>query len=270
MALTPMRGRTLGVVTVCSLALLAVGIALAEQQAGVLAKKLAEFRGADRGQVSPVTDESVARAVPGHLFYVLRFRQYPVAVVAPEPLRANNLFVVKPSGLVDHLPDAKALEGFFRSALAPVQTEAQAADAAKAWLRLAQEFRQDGFFRFSIPDDSVHAASVLEGGLQVVAKAVVDPQGGNAGEIVASLTFDRGGKLATVLETDRVRRGIRPICQATKLLDPDPVVRGMAEQALLVMGRAAQGYLAEQRAKASPELRRAIDQIWQRILTEDR
>jgi hypothetical protein len=63
---------------------------------------------------------------------------------------------------------------------------------------------------------------------------------------------------------------VRPICQATKLLDPDPVVRRMAEDAILVMGRAAEEYLSEQRARATPALRAAIDQIWQRILIEER
>ena len=101
-------------------------------------------------------------------------------------------------------------------------------------------------------------------------KAVVDQRGGDAGEIVATLSFDPGGKLAEVSQAGQVRAGVRPICQATKLLDPDPIVRGMAEQAILVMGKSAKAYLDEQRAKAGPELQRAMDQIWQRILAEDR
>src|SRR2546430_9082269 len=47
-------------------------------------------------------------------------------------------------------------------------------------------------------------------------------------------------------ETANIKKGIRPICQATKLLDPDPVVRGMAEQAILVMGKAAKEYRSEE------------------------
>lgn len=72
------------------------------------------------------------------------------------------------------------------------------------------------------------------------------------------------------MTANAIQKGVRPICQATKLLDPDPVVRGMAEQAILVMGKAAEGYLTEQRTRASPELRQAIDRIWQRILAEGR
>jgi hypothetical protein len=44
----------------------------------------------------------------------------------------------------------------------------------------------------------------------------------------------------------------------------------MAEQDLLIMGRAARPYLEEQRARARPELRRAIDAIWQKIVEQDR
>ena len=108
------------------------------------------------------------------------------------------------------------------------------------------------------------------GGVEVFGKAAVNQQGGNAGEITASLTFDPAGVLTNVSESAQIHRGIRPICQATKLLDPDPIVRGMAEQDILVMGKAAKGYLDEQRAKASPELQQAIDEIWERIIAEGR
>ena len=78
------------------------------------------------------------------------------------------------------------------------------------------------------------------------------------------------GSFVNVLEKSAIRAGVRPICQATKLLDPDPIVRRMSEQDLLVMGRAAKPYLDQIRATARPQLRQAIDRIWQRILTEGR
>jgi hypothetical protein len=265
---------TAHVIRAFCLALLTVGAALttAVEQPGreLLAKKLAEFKGAERGQIIPVTDEAAARAFPAHSFYVLRFRQYPIAQTPPTKLTANNLFVVKPDGSVEHLPDAAALESFYRATLAPIRTESEARDAATAWLRLTQEFHQDGFFEFSIPRNSVRVASTGTRGLQVTGKVAVNPQGGNAGEIVVALTFDQTGRLVKVSETAKVKKGVRPICQATKLLDPDPIVRGMAEQAIMVMGKAAKEYLTEQRMKASPELKQAIDRIWQRILVEDR
>jgi hypothetical protein len=40
----------------------------------------------------------------------------------------------------------------------------------------------------------------------------------------------------------------------------------MAEADLLFMGLAARDYLMEQRAQASPELRQAIDRLWERIV----
>jgi hypothetical protein len=54
------------------------------------------------------------------------------------------------------------------------------------------------------------------------------------------------------------------------LLDRDPIVRRMAEQDLLVMGRAATLYMEQVRATARPKLQRAIDRVWQRILDEGR
>ena len=270
----------IGFLTVCGLAVLAAGLAVAEEarQGGAapantresLEKKLATLPGAEGGLIISVMTESVARAFPGYVFYVLRFPQYPVARIAPEPLRANNLFVVRPDGSVDHITDAASLGAFFRSALAPVTATAELANAAKAWLRLVQEFHQDGFLQFLIPDDSVEITPAASGGQQVRGKAIVEPRGGNQGEIVASLTFDQAGRLVSASETADIKRGIRPICQATKLLDPDPIVRRMAEQAILVIGKAAKEYLDEQRATASPELQRAIDRVWQQILAEDR
>jgi hypothetical protein len=44
----------------------------------------------------------------------------------------------------------------------------------------------------------------------------------------------------------------------------------MAEHDLLVMGPTAQPYLDQIRATASPKLKLAIDDIWQRILNEGR
>ena len=251
-------------------ALFSVKTATAEGIPEPLAKKLAEYKGAERGQIVSLKDDSLAREFPGYSFYVLRFKKYPVARVPPEPLKLNNLFIVKPDGAIEHIVEPEALKKLFRTALIPVTTQARARDATKAWLQLSQQFYQDGFFHFSIPEDSIRIAATDSGGLEVSGKAIVNQQGGNAGEIGASLTFDRAGVLTNVSESVQIHRGIRPICQATKLLDPDPIMRGMAEQDILVMGKAVKGYLDEQRAKASPELQRAIDAIWRRIVAEGR
>jgi len=260
---------TLCVVAFSVLVLFSIDIVFAQAIPESLTKKLAEFKGAEGGQIISVTDEALTREFPGYAFYVLRFRQYPVAVAPPEPLRANNLFVIKSDGSVEHVLNAESLKTLFRTALA-VRTDAEARDVAKSWLQLSKEFHQDGFFRFSIPDDSIQVTAAANGGLEVTGKAVVDRQGGNTGEIGASLSFDSAGSLTNVSEVVQIHRGIRPICQATKLLDPDPIVRGMAEQDVLVMGATAKEYLNEQRTKASLELQIAIDKIWQRIVAEGR
>jgi hypothetical protein len=234
-----------------------------------VAEKLAEF-GARDGDIIRVVDAATARIFPSHAFYAARFRQYPVAVVPPTPLRANNLFAVEPDGTVERLPDTAALEAFFRATAASIRTARDAEDAVRAWLRLTQEFHQDGFFHFSVREGSVRAMPTVAGGLQATGTVDVTPEAGNAGAIGVSLTFDRAGRLVSAVETASVKRGIRPICQATKLLDPDPVVRRMAEDALLVMGALAGDYLAEQRAMADDRLRDAIDRIWQRILANGR
>src|SRR5438876_68025 len=128
------------------LALLAVGAApTTANPAGPesMKRKLAEFKGAEGGQVIPVADDAASRAFRGYSFYVVRFRQYPIPQMPPASLTSNNLFVVKPDGSVGHLLDRAALEQFFRETLAPITTKSVARDAATAWLRLTEEFHQD-------------------------------------------------------------------------------------------------------------------------------
>jgi hypothetical protein len=93
---------------------------------------------------------------------------------------------------------------------------------------------------------------------------------GGTGKLKVHMEFDASGALADVVEQRSMHAGVRPICQATKLLDADPIVRRMAERDLLVMGRAAKAYLDEQRARATPELGQAIDRIWKHIVAEGR
>jgi hypothetical protein len=207
---------------------------------------------------------ALERTFSGRLFISVIYRMHPVAVLAPTPLKSQNVFVVAKDGGVEHFTTSKKLEKFFRSDLGPVKSDDQAKDAVRAWLTLSQQFVQDGFFQFTIPDKEISGDA-----RKMTGKAVVEPKGGNKGYLAVTLTFE-DGKLAKVQEENQVKVGVRPICQATKLLDLDPIVRGMAEQCLLVMGSAARGYLAEQRAKATPELQQAIDRIWQRIVEEDR
>ncbi|MBN2444456.1 MAG: hypothetical protein JXJ04_24055, partial [Spirochaetales bacterium] len=92
---------------------------------------------------------------------------------------------------------------------------------------------------------------------------------GGEGAITANMTIDLFGSLMYVSEEYELIEGIRPICQSTKLMDKDPVVRKMAEKDLLAMGFSAKEYLFKQRAASTPELQKAIDALWERIVKEE-
>ena len=215
------------------------------------------------GTVERLEDEPVARAMPAFAFYTVRYRQFPVARQTPEGLKASNVFAVDAKGKVQILTTLPELQKFLKASLPAADSKAKLEDAARLAVRFGQEFHQDGFYKFKLEDDSTKVVS----GKSATAKAVV-MQGGN-GTYVVDLKFDAAGKLTSLEEKAAIRAGPRPRCQATKLLDKDPIVRYMAEEAILGMGRAAKEYLDEQRAKASPELKKAIDAMWQKIRHED-
>jgi len=116
-----MRLRFAGIFMLGGFLALAAGAGAADDPAELLAKKLGEFPGAERGQVLPITSPALGVAFPNDHFYVLRFRQYPLVMAAPAPLRANNLFVVRADGASDPLVNTGALEAFFRAALRPAR-----------------------------------------------------------------------------------------------------------------------------------------------------
>jgi hypothetical protein len=215
--------------------------------------------------LTPLTDAALGKAFADRLFFSAIYRQYPVARLAPKGMKSQNVFIVTKDGGVEHLTGAKELEKFFRDHLGAIRSEDDAKNSTRAWLAVGQQFVQDGFFRFKVPDKDLSGSAKKMSG-----KAVAEPNRGDKGFLQATLTFDDDGKLAKVEEVNTLKAGVRPICQATKLLDADPIVRGMAEQCILVMGSAAKEYLDDQRAKASPELQQAIDRIWQRIVEEER
>jgi hypothetical protein len=227
-----------------------------------VADKLKELK-ADDAKPVLVKDEAVGRAIPDRALFSVLFRLYPVALVPQAPLKSQNLFVVDGDGKVNLITDTSGLQDLFKRQGAPVKDDKSAKDAGLAWLRLTEELKQDGYYKFSTVDEATKVADE-KGGKTVSVKAVV-MDGGN-GEIAVTLTFDKDGKLTETAEKAELKAGPRPRCHATKLLDPDPVVRAIVEQDLLIMGRSAKGYLDEQRAKASPELREAIDRRWLRIL----
>jgi hypothetical protein len=217
--------------------------------------------------VQYIKADEVAALFPRTTFFAVVFRQYPVARRTPEGLKAANLFAVDNRGKVKVLSQQQALAKYVVANAGKAHGEVPMKQAARAYLQLCQHLHQDGFFRFAILDDSVQVSRTEEGATAV--GTVVAMQGGS-GTIKATLHFDADGKLTRIEEQAMLRPGPRPICQATKLLDADPVVRRMAEQDLLLMGTAVKPYLDEQRARATPQLQKAIDRIWQRIVAAER
>jgi hypothetical protein len=217
--------------------------------------------------VTELTDATLTKVVAEPMVEV-RFRQYPIGFLPPAPLKVNNIFYDR-AGSLELMTDIASLKAFFLARVKPVTTDDAAREAVTAWLLLSEELKQDGFFHFSIPAASLVVGHVGDK-LLASGRAEVGPQMSNKGEIKAQLVFTRDGKLLSVDETSTVRAGIRPICQATKLLDPDPIVRRMAEQDLLVMGSAAKPYIDFIRPQLSSPLKAALDSLWGRILEEGR
>jgi hypothetical protein len=217
--------------------------------------------------MAQIKDEAVERALPKVTFFAVLFKQFPVGRVPPEGMNASNVFAVGADGKPQLLIDAEKLTLFAQDNLAPVKSDDDAKDAARAFVRLAQEFSQDGFYEFKLQDDSTKVTKEKDG--KTAASRTMATKGGN-GEIKVTLSFDDAGKLTKSDVHVDLKPGPRPICQATKLLDADPIVRQLAEQDLRCMGRAAKPYLDEQRAKAAPGLREAIDRMWERICAQER
>jgi hypothetical protein len=229
-----------------------------------LKEHLEKIKGA-YGQVLRLDAAPLNQLFPEDVFFAVRYRIYPVARKLPEGMKPSNVFVYD-NGKLTHLADVDRLDKFFKERLPAVKDEATAKKAAQAWLWLSQEFAQDGFYKFVVSGDDATRVADADGQKKVKAKATV-MAGGN-GEMDLELSFSGEGKLTAFNFQSKVRPGPRPICQATKLLDADPIVRRMAEQDLLYMGLAARDYIMEQRALAGPELRRAIDRLWHRIEKE--
>jgi hypothetical protein len=221
-----------------------------------------------RGKIEHLSADPLLQMFPRQILFSVVFRQYPVAQLAPPPLKAANIYAVaRQGGELQRLTDAKELDKFLRDTLPAVKNAGDAKEAVRAWLELAPVLLQDGYFTFMVLDEATKART-QGGSIEASGKVLVKK--GGSGELLVTLTFDQSGKLTRVQQTNKVKPGVRPICQATKLLDADRLIRAMAEQDLLVMGRAVKPYLDEQRAKARPELKKAIDHIWQRITEEDR
>jgi hypothetical protein len=211
--------------------------------------------------------KETAAILPGYSFVVLIVRQYPVAYGPTDPLLGTNaIAAVDKNSTVEIINTTDKLIQFFRAHEIPAKDEATLIATGKSWLAMSQELKDDGFYTFTIRDGGVVILPVDS--IQV--EGICEVTGGGSGAIKANIWFETPSYLIyNVVEQVSLVPGVRPICQSTKLLDNDPVVRKMAEQDLLVMGRSCFDYLKVQRAKASPDLKKAIDRIKERILEQE-
>ncbi|MBM3983073.1 MAG: hypothetical protein FJ304_22935 [Planctomycetes bacterium] len=232
-----------------------------------LKEYLGAIKGSEAGRVTALAD-GTRETFPDFVLFSHVIPQYPVAREAPAPLKNTNVIAVpkKKDAKPVLITDAAELEKFFKAHARPVTKGSEGQATATAWLRASAELAQDGYFKFAV---KAGTTSTADDKTTASGTATVDPQNMDKGEIKATLTF-KAGKLASAETKSSVSAGIRPRCQATKLLDPDPVVRAIAEDSLRVMGSTAKDYLDAQYAKASPELRAAIDRVRAKIKAEGR
>jgi len=250
----------------CLVAVLLGSATMAKADDQQLVEDYLKSRGANGAAVRPIVDGYVSRTFPNLSFFGVIFRQYPVAMLCPQTLdlKCSNVFFVK-NGKIDFVSTIEDLKFFFATELQPAPSKEAATDAASTWLRFSEELKQDLFYTFSAPEISYlprEDTTSVRGYAAVTA--------GGQGHIEMLMTLGTAGGLINIYEKFALQPGVRPICQATKLLDRDPIVRRMAEQDLLVMGRAAKPYLDQVRGTARPELQEIIDRIWKRILREGR
>lgn len=225
-----------------------------------------EFFQNRQGMLTELKDPELAQTFGEQLKWsLLRYPIWPIAMMINPPLQSNNLFVVDDKNkIVAHITDLEMLKKFCMQSMHLVKTEQDARGALLAYLRLQQEMAQDGMFQFSIAQDWLKISST-GGRLVASGRSVVAPNAGNEGYLESKLIFGADGKLVNAESVSKLQEGMRPICQSTKLLDPDPIVRRMAEQDILLMGTSCKFYLDEMRAKAKPDLQAAIDRIWKQI-----
>lgn len=230
-------------------------------------QKLKNLKAADY-KLEEISDVNLNKFFPNHKFLSVIFRQFPVGTPnVPPVLENSNLYAVSDQGSFINITDDKGLKNFFSSSLEKVETEEDAKLATKAFLRLAWQLRQDGFYTFGYIDESI--AGKTENGTTDASGKFTALKGGN-GTVMAELSFNKLGELFKLTVSGKVTAGPRPICQATKLLDKDLLVRRMAEQDLLVMGSNARSYFDFIRPQLSQELRHAADRVWQKIVDEGR
>jgi hypothetical protein len=217
--------------------------------------------------INDIQSNEITQVIPGYRFFLLYLIQYPVAYGPPDDQLGMACIVAIDGDLaIESIADEYAMQEFYRAHQIEITTEAGCVLAIKAWLHLSHEYKNDGYYTFLVSDDDITVSHVYGDVVEWLVDGISRVTAGGEGAVTAQMAIDFEGLLLYVNEEFELLPGIRPICQSTKLLDPDPIVRKMAEQDLLAMGYKAKEYMFTQRAKASPELQKAMDALWERIV----
>ena len=169
-------------------------------------QKALHHRGATVYNIEPIAEDYLAATFPDAAFFGVFFPQYPVGVVPPEGLAPSNVAVVA-DGQVVFLTGPGALEKFFGNHAPRLKATSALQNLGLSWMRLTEEFSQDGFFQFSEP-----TAVVMEDGTgAAVVMGTVEVTAGGKGYIVAELYFDANGQFTGVDEERNIHPGPRPI-----------------------------------------------------------
>jgi hypothetical protein len=111
------RTISLKLLTVATALTLAGGIAQAKTPGDDLVaqvrKRLSELKSPRPTELREVTDASVVRVFPKTPLVTVIYRQFPVGVALPEPIRANNLFFAEEKNALGQITEAKELQTFF-------------------------------------------------------------------------------------------------------------------------------------------------------------
>ena len=168
---------------------------------------LAKVTGTQSGKRMAVAGEDLTRVFPKQHLFAVRFRTYPVK--PPDSFKASNLFAVAADGTVTRLVNEKALKEYFHAFALAANSDADAKAVLRAWLRLAEELHQDGYFGFELVPDSVDVRAC--NGVRVASGRVRVIDGGE-GQIRSTLSFDGQGKLTDAsTEATLKAGGARPL-----------------------------------------------------------
>lgn len=155
--------------------------------------------------MAPVQARYVADTFPGISFVGVYFEQWPLRVEPPEGLAQSDVFYMGADRQLLYLTGPEDLLDFFQVSWNPVVRGTTHAEllkgATKTWLRLSQEFSQDGFYQFSKPVVEVVGNT---------AYGMVAVEQGGTGYLWVTITIGPTGNLS--VEEDRhIHPDNRPI-----------------------------------------------------------